>query len=93
MKYGWFAPGGSVYEIKLKSVEPVDSSEKIIEALYKVKTRLNEFARRRKEEMHNNKWFGGTDMEKGAYRIMEFKVGDAGSNLDTGETRICFLYR
>ncbi|NLJ59307.1 MAG: M20 family metallopeptidase [Tissierellia bacterium] len=84
------APGGSVYEIKLKSVEPVNSSEKIIEALYKVKTRLNEFARRRKEEMHNNKWFGGTDMEKGAYRIMEFKVGDAGSNLDTGKLGFVF---
>ncbi|HHT64676.1 MAG: M20 family metallopeptidase [Caldicoprobacterales bacterium] len=84
------APGGSVYEIKLKTVKPVDSAAKMIDALYKTKARLEQFADKRRMEMHNNKWFRGTDLEKGAYRITEFSVGKAGANLDTGQLTFVF---
>ena len=36
----------------------------MIDALYKTKARLEQFADKRRMEMHNNKWFRGTDLEK-----------------------------
>lgn len=84
------APGGGVYEITLKTRKPVNSVEKMIDGLYKTKTMMGGFAQNRRNEMHNHKWFKGTDMEDAAFRIIECSAGDAGSNLDMGKLSFVF---
>ena len=81
----WVAAlGGGGFEIRVKTDYTTDTAEPITDALYMIKDELRPFAARRVKEMHNNPLYTGSDMERSAFRLMQFTSGSFGSDLDTG---------
>ncbi|HHW32281.1 MAG TPA: M20/M25/M40 family metallo-hydrolase [Clostridiaceae bacterium] len=84
----WIAAlGGGGFEINVKTRFTTDTVEPVIDALVMIKEKLKPFAARRREELHKNPLFTGSDMERSAFRLMEFGGGSFGSNLDKGRLR------
>jgi len=81
----WVASlGGGGYRIDVKTNFMTDSAAPVTNALFKIKSEVEKLGKRRKAELHGNPLYKGTDMERSAYRLMEFTCGNFGSNLDTG---------
>jgi acetylornithine deacetylase/succinyl-diaminopimelate desuccinylase-like protein len=82
----WIAAlGGGGFEINVNTRFTTDTVEPVIDALVMIKEKLKPFAARRREELHNNQLFTGSDMERSAFRLMDFSGGSFGSNLNTGK--------
>lgn len=87
----WVASlGGCGYRIDVNTNFITDSAKYIADALYKIKTEVEKIGKRRKKELHENPLFAGTDMERSAYRLMEFCCGNSGSNLGNGFLEFVF---
>jgi acetylornithine deacetylase/succinyl-diaminopimelate desuccinylase-like protein len=48
-------------------------------------SRASAMGQRRTEELHMNPLYTGSDMERSAFRLVEFTAGNFGSNLDSGK--------
>ena len=84
--------GGQVMEIKVSALEPQDSSAPVIDALLVIREELGEFIESRYAELKADPYFAGTDMERSAFRLFGFLVGegDMGTNLDSGKLSFAF---
>ncbi len=82
----WIAAlGGGGFEIEVKTGFITDTLSPVIDAMYRIKSEIESMGMRRQEELHNNKLFTGSDMERSAFRLVQFSAGSFGSNLDSGK--------
>lgn len=82
----WIAAlGGGGFEIEVKADFSTDTAAPAVDALYIVKNEIETMGKRRQEELHSNRLYHGSDMEKAAFRLMDFNCGSFGSNLDSGK--------
>jgi Acetylornithine deacetylase/Succinyl-diaminopimelate desuccinylase and related deacylases len=79
------ALGGGGFDIDVQSIKPTDTASPIVNALYMIKSEVEAMGGLRREEMHNNRLYTGSDMERSAFRLMQFSCGSFGSNLDSGK--------
>jgi acetylornithine deacetylase len=84
--------GGQVLGIEVKALQPQDSSALIVDALLVIREELKPFIKNRHEELRQDRYFAGTDMERSAFRFYQFLAGDGGlgSNLDIGKMSFVF---
>lgn len=84
--------GGQVLEMNIETCEPQDSSELAVDALMVVRNEFKPFINARKEELANDRYFKGTDMQRSAFRFYEFSVGggELGCNLSSGKINFVF---
>jgi len=81
----WIAAvGGGGFEIRVKTDFPTDTASYVVDALYRIKAEIEAMGGRRREEMHQNRLYTGSDMERSAFRMLQFSSGSFGSNLDSG---------
>jgi acetylornithine deacetylase len=82
----WVAAlGGGGFEIEVKADFSTDTAASAVDALYLVKSEIEAMGKRRQDELHHNRIYNGTDMERAAFRLMDFNCGSFGSNLDSGK--------
>lgn len=67
--------GGQRLAIELKTPEPKDSCEDMIEAIYLAKKEIDKFGDRRKSEMAQNIYFKDTEIPRKALRYMNVATG------------------
>ncbi|MEA4964335.1 MAG: M20 family metallopeptidase [Oscillospiraceae bacterium] len=82
--------GGQGMTIRVKANEPQDSASLVIDALQVIRDELKFFFQKRYEELAVDPYFVGTDMQRSAVRIHEFKAGDNACDLDFGNMN--FVY-
>lgn len=82
--------GGQGQSIRVAADEPQDSAALVIDALQIVREELRPFFRNRYEELAADRYFAGTDMQRSAVRIHEFRAGDNACDLDFGNMN--FVY-
>lgn len=85
------ALGGGGMGITVETNFITDTVTPVLDALYLIRKELEPFAKRRREELHKNPLYTGSDMERSAFRITEFGVGSKGTNLDSGRL-LCSIY-
>lgn len=82
----WIAAlGGCGFEIDVKAGFTTDTLSPIVNAMYYLKSEVEALGQRRTEELHMNPLYTGSDMERSAFRLVEFTAGNFGSNLDSGK--------
>jgi acetylornithine deacetylase len=83
------ALGGGGFEIEIKAISPTDTSSPTVDMLCRIKSEVEAMGRRRQTELHHNRLYAGSDMERSAFRLMQFSAGGLGSDLDSG--RLSFV--
>ncbi|MDW7657149.1 MAG: M20/M25/M40 family metallo-hydrolase [Bacillota bacterium] len=82
----WIAAlGGGGFAIEVKADFSTDTAAPAVDALYLVKNEIETMGKRRQDELHHNHIYNGSDMERAAFRLMDFNCGSFGSNLDSGK--------
>ncbi len=77
----WIAAlGGGGFKIHVRKTDSTDTALHVFDALTIILEQLKLFAQKRRAELHINPLYTGTDMERSAFRLMEFK--NVESNLD-----------
>lgn len=84
------ATGGGELKYKFHCAEPVDSSWRVARALPVAMDVVDMFAARRREELENNPFYGGTVVPQQALRYIGVKAGENGQDLGTGELHFVF---
>jgi Acetylornithine deacetylase/Succinyl-diaminopimelate desuccinylase and related deacylases len=79
------ALGGGGFEIEVKTDYTSITSTPIVNTLIGIKSEVEAMGSRRHEELHKNRLYTGSDMERSAYRLVQFSSGNFGSNLDSGK--------
>ena len=79
------ALGGGGFEIEVKTEFITDTASPVVDMLYRIKSEVEAMGSRRREELHRNRLYTGSDMERSAFRLMQFTAGSFGSNLDCGK--------
>ncbi len=79
------ASGGLEAKYRYHTEKPVDSAVEAAKAIPIVMEELERFARRRKEELSENRFYKGTIIPETSFRYMEAKAGDGGADLGVGE--------
>jgi len=82
--------GGQGLTIKVTAQEPQDSAALIIDSLQIIREELKDFFNNRYKELAEDRYFAGTDMQRSAVRIHEFKAGNGACDLDFGNLN--FVY-
>lgn len=82
--------GGQGLGIKITAREPQDSAALVIDGLQIVREELEGFFNNRYGELAEDRYFAGTDMQRSAVRIHEFKAGNNACDLDFGNLN--FVY-
>ncbi len=80
--------GGSCFVLSAKCEKETSSAEAVVDALYHARMALQDFGRRRLEEVESNPLYTGSEHAKSAYRLMEFGCGTFGTNVDIGKLAI-----
>ena len=84
------ALGGQAMELNITSNELLDSSVPVAEALHIAMKALEPFGQRRRDELHANPHYTGTDMQRSAFRITGFKAGEMGCDLSHGKLQFSY---
>ena len=84
------ALGGQAMELNITSNELLDSSVPVAEALHIAMKALEPFGERRRNELHQNPHYTGTDMQRSAFRITGFKAGEMGCDLSHGKLQFSY---
>ena len=84
------AVGGQILACRLEAFEPQDSGSLIIDGLNIVKEQVEAFGQRRRSELGTHPFYRGTDMERSAMRILQFRCGEEGSDLSEGDFEFVF---
>lgn len=79
------ASGGMEAKYRYHTEKPVDSAGAAAKAIPIVMEELEKFAKRRKEELSENRFYKGTIIPETSFRYMEVKAGDGGADLGVGE--------
>lgn len=66
------AIGGGGFEMKLHKEESTDRNIDVYHALAAVMRELEQFAEKRRRELHDNPLYTGSDMERSAFRLARF---------------------
>ncbi len=84
------ALGGQAMELTLESGELLDSSATVAEGLFIAMKAMEDFGQRRRDELHINPHYTGTDMQRSAFRITGFKAGEMGCDLSKGKIQFSY---
>ncbi len=79
------ASGGMEAKYRYHTEKPVDSAGVAAKAIPIVMEELEKFAKRREEELSENRFYKGTIIPGTSFRYMEVKAGDGGADLGVGE--------
>ena len=79
------ASGGMEAKYRYHTEKNVDSAALAAKASVVVMEELEAFAKRRREELSNNKFYKGTIIPDTSFRYMHVKAGDNGADLGVGE--------
>ncbi|NLG38172.1 MAG: M20 family metallopeptidase, partial [Clostridiales bacterium] len=82
--------GGQVLEAKVAAREPQDSAASVIDGLQVFKGHLEQFGKRRRDELQTHRFYRDSDMQRSALRILSCRCGDAGTNLGRGQMEFVF---
>lgn len=82
----WIAAlGGCGYEIEIKAAFTTDTVSPVVDAMIRIKSEIEAMGLRRREELHHNRLYAGSDMERSAFRLAQFSAGSFGTDLDKGK--------
>ena len=84
------ATGGGEMMYHFHSAQPVDSSRSVARALPVAMDVIDEFADRRRLELEQNRYYGGTVVPSQALRYIGVKAGENGQDLGVGQLH--FVY-
>ncbi len=84
------ASGGQVSIYNFHTKDPVDSAELTTKAFPIVMEEIEKFAKRRREELENNRFYKGTVIPETSLRYDEVRAGNSG--IDRGVGRVMFTY-
>ncbi len=82
--------GGGEMKYLFHTKETVDSAKATAMAIPVVLEVVEKFAKRRKEELENNRFYKGTIIPETSLRYMGVKAGNAGADLGKGEVYFVF---
>ena len=82
--------GGGEMKYLFHTKETVDSAKTTAMAIPVVMEVIEKFAKNRREELENNRFYKGTIIPETSLRYLGIKAGNAGSNLDKGEVLFVF---
>lgn len=82
--------GGCMMRADIKAEEPQDSAELVADGLELLRRELKGFEEKRRKELHEDKYFTGSDMERSAFRILGYHAGNSGAELDRGYMEFVF---
>ena len=81
--------GGGNLVFKVKSKTPEVNCSKVLKGLNMVAEKLDDFRKKRQEELQSNPIFKDTVIVRNAVRIMTFNVGESGGvNMDRGQFKV-----
>ena len=84
------ASGGGEFKVHIKSKSPISDCAPMFEGLNIVKSELDEFKKRRREELNLLEECRGTIIPDTSMRLMEIRSGNEGFDLDRGVIKVCF---
>jgi len=82
--------GGQALKTSLQTKQTQDSAALAIDGLNIVREELEKFGQRRRDEMGQNSYYAGTQMQESAYRISDYFCGKAGTDLSKGGMNFVF---
>jgi len=78
------APGGWLLKAYVRAKEAQDSAALVVNGLSAIKAEIEAFGEKCAAELGAHRFFAGTDMQRSAMRILAFRCGEAGTDLDRG---------
>lgn len=78
------ALGGQLLHAEIFAREPQDSAALIVDGLGVIRRKVEEFGKRRSDELQAHRFYQNSDMQRSALRILSFHCGEAGTNLSKG---------
>ena len=84
------ATGGGEMMYHFHCADPVDSAWRVARALPVAMDVIDEFARRRREELEHNPYYAGTVVPESALRYIGVKAGENGQDLGSGQIHFVF---
>ena len=82
--------GGQAMKTSLKTKDTQDSASLAVDGLNVVRKELEKFGQRRRDELGENPYYKGTQMQESAYRISDYGCGRAGTDLSKGSMNFVF---
>lgn len=79
--------GGHLGAYRFRTDTTVDSCKRVADALPIVLEEMEKFGQRRRDELHANPFYAGTDIPEGALRYFTVRAGGNGNDLNIGEIR------
>lgn len=79
------ASGGMEAKYNFHTEHPTDSADRTAKAFPVIMEVMETFARRRRTELQNNRFYKGTIIPGTSLRYMHFKAGDYGADMNNGE--------
>lgn len=82
--------GGQALKTSLQTKDTQDSAALAVAGLNVVREELEKFGQNRRDELHKNPYYTGTQMQESAYRISDFCCGNKGTDLSKGGMNFVF---
>ncbi len=82
--------GGQALAAELRAREPQDSAQLVVDGMNYLKEELEHFQTRRFNELGQNRFYKGTDMQRSCMRLTGFNCGQSGCDLFKGRIDFSF---